>query len=538
MRRVGWLLGFLVLLVAGVLLGCSSVSSVSDKITPGVYVGNVNLGGLTRVQAQEQLTKLEDDVAGFEVLIRHGDQSWTIEAGELGVTLDSEKTLQNAAAFGHTGSFINQWRERRRVEKEGEYLEPEPTIDWDRLKKRLIAETGQIIVEPLNAGFQITPGDQVEIVPAQTGTDIDYNALASAITQLVGNEAVNKGTKIGEVELPLISVAPQRTTKDAQAMQINCRIAQYTTRFNAEQEERTYNIKVAAAALDGLLLAPGDDFSFNRIVGPRSSEAGYKSANVIVNNEFVPGLGGGVCQVSSTLYNAVLLANLKILERSNHTLPVSYVPIGLDATVAYGAIDFRFNNNQPNHIYLTSAVEGNTITFKIYGNQATSPKVELASQVIETVPQQIIYEDDPNLTVGEQVIKKNGNDGFKVASFRYIWEDGAKKTEQLAGSYYHAVDRIVAVGTGHVKPTLVVPPESAELPAEPVGSNSGTTTEPVPPVPEPAEPVAPGEPVAVNGNGLPEDATPAPSIVEGGAEVPLTTGDEQAIEYIEQPLSN
>ncbi len=540
MRRVVWLLGFLALLVVGVLFGCLGASFANSIITPGVYVGNLNLGGLTREQAREHLAMLEDEVAHYPVVIKNGDNTWTIDAGELGVTLDNEKTLQKAAAVGHTGSIINQWRERRRVEKEDEHIQPELSTGWDVLKKKIIAEMGQIIVEPVNAGFQITPGDQVVIVPAQTGTDIDFNALARKIVWSISDEAVN-GAEVCEVELPLLSVQPQRTTEDVEAMQINGRIARYTTRFDAGQEGRTYNIKVAAAALDGLLLAPDDGFSFNQVVGPRSSEAGYKSANVIVNNEFVQGLGGGVCQVSSTLYNAVLLANLQILERSNHTLPVSYVPIGQDATVSYGAIDFRFANNQINYIYITSLVEGNTITFKIYGNQASSPRVEVASWVTETIPQQIIYEDDPNLAAGEQVIKQKGNNGFKVASARYVWENGEKRTEQLPASYYHAVNRIVAVGTGQVKPTVVVPPESVVLPVSPgvinqpvspehVGSNSGETTEPAPPAPEHTNPTEPGVPPAADDS----ESTEGEGQVPETGEMPPATGDSQAIEDIEQ----
>lgn len=372
MHRIGWLLVFLVLLVVGFLFGCSGASFANSKITPGVYVGNINLGGLTREQAREQLVLMENNLAQCPVLIEHGDDTWTLKAGSLGVALDSEKMLQKAAAVGHTGSFIYQWRERRQVKKTGDRIQPELSTDWDVLKKKILAEMGQVIVEPVDAGFRVTPSDQVEIVPAKTGTSIDFNVLAEEIEQRVTG-VIFKNEEISAVNLPVVTVQPQRTTADVEAMQINGRIAQYSTQFDTGQEGRTYNITVAAAALDGVLLAPGEDFSFNRVVGPRSTETGYKSANVIINNELVPGIGGGVCQVSSTLYNAVLLANLKIIERSNHTLPVSYVPMGQDATVVYGATDFKFTNNKESYIYIKSIVEGNTITFKVYGNQKTTP---------------------------------------------------------------------------------------------------------------------------------------------------------------------
>ncbi|AGL02079.1 VanW family protein [Desulfoscipio gibsoniae] len=525
MRRIILLIGAIVLIVAGVMFSFSGASfAVNNKIIPGVYAGSLNLGGLTREQAREQLASMEEKLANTPVVLKHADNTWTMEAGSLGIALDVEKTLQKAVALGHTGSIINQWREQRQVKHEGRHIEPEMSVDRGVLEKKTVAEAGDIIVEPVNAGFRITPADQVEIVPAQSGTSIDFDALEREVSELMkdaaGKEGDSNDDEVGVVELPLLTIQPQRTTEDIEAMQINGRIARYATQFDAGQAGRTYNIKVAAAALDGVLLAPGEDFSFNRVVGPRSSEAGYKNANVIVNNELVQGLGGGVCQVSSTLYNAVLLADLKIAERNNHTLPVAYVPMGQDATVVYGAIDFRFVNNQENYIYISSLVEGNTLIIKIYGNVETAPRVEVASWVTETIKQQIIYEKDPNLATGEQVVKQKGNNGFKVNTVRYVWKNGEKVTEQLPVSYYHPVNRIVAVGTGQVKPSVVVPPDSAVTPVNP-----GETDEPSPPVSD-------------NGDSG-EGVDPAPSVSDDGnsddlGEPPVNSND-QDIECDDSP---
>lgn len=143
-------------------------------------------------------------------------------------------------------------------------------------------------------------------------------------------------------------------------------LAQYTTYFDSNQVNRTENIRLSAKALEGKLLAPGERFSFNESVGERTAEAGYKEAMIIVGKEFVPGLGGGVCQVSSTLYNAVRLAGLEILERHAHSLEITYVPYGQDATVAYGVLDFKFRNNTDNYLLIRSSVEENTLAFQLY----------------------------------------------------------------------------------------------------------------------------------------------------------------------------
>lgn len=143
-------------------------------------------------------------------------------------------------------------------------------------------------------------------------------------------------------------------------------IAEYTTHFNSALVNRSENIRLAARSLDEIIIAPGEQFSFNRAVGQRTVQAGYKEAMFIEGNTYTPGLGGGVCQVSSTLYNAVALAHLEILERHHHTLTVDYVPIGQDATVSYPDLDFRFKNNTSSYIKIRSSVEGNTLSFKIY----------------------------------------------------------------------------------------------------------------------------------------------------------------------------
>ncbi len=143
-------------------------------------------------------------------------------------------------------------------------------------------------------------------------------------------------------------------------------IAEYSTRFDSTLVNRTENIRLAAKALDGKVLAPGERFSFNESVGRRTAEAGYREALIIDGNKFTLGLGGGVCQVSSNLYNAVILAHLEILERHRHSLLVDYVPPGQDATVSFPSLDFSFRNSTDAYLLIRSLVKGNILTFQLY----------------------------------------------------------------------------------------------------------------------------------------------------------------------------
>ncbi len=466
---LGLILTFLFL--AGCFFGLYTVSFAGDGIVDGVYVGTLDLSGLTREQAVNELHEFAAKVEETNIVIVYEDIKMQTTAKELGITLDVDDALNKACSAGNTGSIFKRFSERQHIKRHGLRIEPSFIVNDRKFESELSKQAAEIITEPSDAGFKIMPDDSVAIVPGRMGTRIDFPALKSDITGKISRQ--NEG--IVEVNLPVLAVTPRRSTSDIESMGINGLISRYSTSFDAAQAGRTYNIKVAAAALDGLLIAPGDEFSFNRVVGPRSSEAGYKSAGVIINNELVQGVGGGVCQVSSTLYNAVLLANLRITERSNHSLPVGYVPIGRDATVVYGAIDFKFQNNTDFYIYIKTLVEGNKLTVKLYGNKNKTPKVEVHSWITEEIVPEIQYEKDPNLAAGEEVVKQEGKKGFKAAAVRYVWVDGEKKTEKLPGSFYHPVKRIIAVGTGLSNPPVVVPADEDLAPVEfPVTINDET----------------------------------------------------------------
>jgi len=476
MYRVALGIALVFLFLTGAFFGLIGVSFAVEGIMPGVYMGPLDLGGLTRSDAEIKLQELGVSLESLPVHITYGEDTWQAPTGELGFSLDVGGSLDLALQVGNSGSVLNRLTERQRVKHHGLRIKPVLKLDRQQFESQVTNAWRNVITEPENAGFKVLQNGKVAIVPGRMGTNIDFDALEREITGQI-NEA---GTNPVKVALPVVFAAPLRTTMDIESMEINGLISQYSTRFDAGQAGRTYNIRVAAAALDGQLIAPGDVFSFNRVVGPRSSEAGYKSANVIINNELVPGLGGGVCQVSSTLYNAVLLANLKIVERTNHSLPVSYVPIGRDATVVYGAVDFKFTNNTDFYIYMKSEVTGNNLTVKLYGNTEKTPRVELSSWVVEKIEPTVVYEKDPNLAAGEKAVKQEGTNGIKAAAVRYVWKEGKKTEEPLPPSLYNPVRRIIAIGTGAARPAVIVPLDTDIKP-------------PVVVQPPPAAPEAPAE---------------------------------------------
>ncbi|MDF9407821.1 VanW family protein [Pelotomaculum isophthalicicum JI] len=462
-----------------VLLGSGFFSSASEKVLPGVEVMGIDLGNLSKSEGMVKLAELEKNLRATKVTLCYRDQSWPLLLNEIGFELDEEAIMDAALHAGREGNLIRQWRDRQQLKQNGKVISVAVNFDQDRLSQRTKELTRGVTVEPIDANFLVDGNDAVSVRPGKDGTGIDIEKLTSDLTSVIVE------AKKPEVELTVITVPPARSTEMIRSMGINGLLAGYSTWFDAGKVSRTYNISVAARAFDEQLIRPGHEVSFNKVVGPRSSEAGYKNAPVIVNNEIVEGLGGGVCQVSTTLYNCVLLAGLEIVERYNHSLPVSYVPIGRDATVVYDELDFRFRNNTENYIYIKSFVAGGQIGFKIYGNTAYKKDVRVNSWVTQEIEPGVVYENDPNLRKGEQVVKQEGAKGFKASAERLFLSNGVvEKREYLSSSEYSPVNKVIAVGTmEQVLPQIApsTPPPAAGWPNKPVGGQNslGNINQPV-----------------------------------------------------------
>lgn len=491
--RIGLISALIViaLIVTVVFLSLGFFNPAAEKVLPGVRVMGIDLGGLNLPKGLAQLEELEKKLRAEEVTLSYHEQSWPLLLSETGLDLDEEEIMEEALRSGREGNAIQRLKDRKQLRQSGVAIDPAINFDQDRLKQRTDEFTKGIVVEPLDASFVIEGNDAVSIRPGKDGTAVDMEKLVGDLTEVIVE------SKNPQVELAMINVAPARSAEMLQSTGINGLLAGYYTRFDSSKTSRTYNVNVAAGAFDELLVLPGHNVSFNEVVGPRSSEAGYKNAPVIVDNEFVDGLGGGVCQVSTTLYNCVLLAGLEVVERTCHSLPVSYVPIGRDATVVYGAIDFSFCNNTDDYIYVKSFVSGGQLGIKIYGNTAHKKDVQVNTWVTQEIEPRVIYEDDPNLPKGEEVVKQEGSKGFRVSGERLFLVKGAVETrESLYSSEYSSINKIVAVGTleqvlpqiapsvlqsdaGRTNSNATVPqsPEKTNQPADGVDSN-GAAVEP------------------------------------------------------------
>jgi vancomycin resistance protein YoaR len=229
---------------------------------------------------------------------------------------------------------------------------------------------------------------------------------------------------------------------------INSMLSVYSTHFKPWDEDRNANLRTAARRIHGTILKPGSVFSYNEKVGKRTQQQGFRMAPVIFDGKLIPDWGGGVCQVSSTLYNSVLMANLDIVERINHGRAIGYVPLGFDATVVDGQIDFKFKNNLSKPIMLYSVVTDNELFFAVLGDASnTPPPIELDYVVYKVIEPVEIKQPDPTLEIGKEVIDESPQRGFRVATYRIRTINGKEERQLLAIDDYDPVNKIIKIGS-------------------------------------------------------------------------------------------
>jgi len=469
-----------VLVVGLAALGVTvKVVLLHDRIVEGVTVKGVALGGLTKKEARNELRNLEDKIRSTTVKVVYWDKSWPLRLAEGGVTLDIGNMVEQAYNYGRQGWWWEQYTRRKELAREGAVIPLKVVVNDGMLSSKIKELAKRITVLPRNATFRITPEDKVEIIQESIGWGPDLDQVKEDIIRLV------TGDGEPEVKLRLEEIKPEKTAEDVAGMGINGLVSQFVTRFDASQANRSYNIVVAAGALDGLLVKPGEVVSFNQIVGPRSTAAGYREAPVVVNNELVPGIGGGVCQVSTTLYNSLLVGNFEIVYRRPHSIPVGYVPIGRDATVTYGGIDFKFRNNRQSYMFIKSSVKGNLLTFKIFGNINEKLPVVIIDNINQIIEPKVSYEKDPNLDRGKEVVKEPGRKGYRTTTVRVVYQNGRViKREVVTKSYYKPKNKIIAVGTRKPAAPVIPAPKPAVPPQVNPGPNPSVQPHPSP-VPDP-----------------------------------------------------
>jgi vancomycin resistance protein YoaR len=320
------------------------------------------------------------------------------------------------------------------------------SLDPAALDRLLRQKAPFAYTEPKDARFQ-PAGATVRILPAVEGLEVIPRKAAAAVLEAGGAGAGDRSAA-----LPTATSQPELTTKEAKALGVKEVMSTFTTTFNAGDAPRVHNIGLIAAAVHGSLVRPGQVFSMNAATGQRTAAKGYRTAHVIQNGEIVDGLGGGVCQAGTTMFNAAFFAGLPVVERRNHSLHISHYPMGRDATLDWPYTDLKFRNDSPYGIYITSRATPSALTFTFWSTSRGYKVTASTSEARNFRAPPTRYKDDPTLAKGEEVVEESGSRGFDVTVSRTVTKGGEVVRRDSFVSNYSPWVRVVRRGTGPEKP--------------------------------------------------------------------------------------
>lgn len=398
-----------------------------DPVLPeSVVVGDLDLGGLRLSRALERLQSLRSRSAMLEV--PEVDLALPVT-----LTADVDRVASALSSLAVSGSgMLDRLRRWHALRHQGAFPLTYAPAAEDRQAVRDQVEA--TLPQPTPARF-VFHEDRVEIVPDTPGLAVAPGAWDEAWSALAGGAE--------RVRLALVEARAEPTAETLAAMRLERRIVTFETAFNPGETNRAANIALAAGAVDGTLLAPGEVFSFNEVVGPRTFERGYLDAPVIVNGRYVPDVGGGVCQVSSTLHVAFLMSGLERVAARNHSIPISYLPMGWDAAVAGDWLDLRYRNNTGGHVYIRMEIpRPGRLRVSLYGPSGVQAR-RIETEIVETRGPETRVVTDPSLEEGVTRVLQAGRPTYVVDTYTV---DAAGRRHYSHRSTYQGEVRVVAVG--------------------------------------------------------------------------------------------
>lgn len=464
-------------ILAGAAVGLGASGRDGHTVPQGVHVSGMDWGGKTAPAINGELEAWSRRIGDRPIVLRvrvpasGAEKEWRTTSAALGLAVDVRGTVAAALAVGENDGLLQRLvalvRGRAAVD-----LPVRWHLDENRARRFLARSVAPSIERPpRDARFLANDDGSGQVVPEQPGVKLDADAAVAAL------RAVNPLDEPATVDLTVRTIQPRILA--ANLAGISGEVARFSTHYS-ETGNRARNIAVACRRINGTVLLPGDVFSYNQIVGPRESGSGFRLAPVIVRGKLEPGMGGGVCQVSTTLYNAALLADLQIVSRTHHAFPVHYVPAGRDATVAYGSIDFRFRNNTDGPIAVAASGAGGRVVMRIFGKPMPNRQVRLERTGVDSTEAPVRTTTDPRLPPGKRVVLEPGRSGHRAKLWRVVVVDGKRvKRELISSDTYAPVARQVAVGPRPPSPVAPVtqPALRQGLPASrsaPVGAPATT----------------------------------------------------------------
>lgn len=482
--------------------------SMNNKVLSGVSIQGINISKMTKENIETRFKELIEELSQKEIILKYGEVENIISLAELNVDYQIDDAINEACNLGRTGNIFKNNFDIVKTKLLKKDIQIKISYSEEALKNRidttmsLLPDTVQeysyyiedenLIITKGKAGITIEKEklteliyDEIQKLENNTAIidipvinkepdDIDLEKIHSEIYKeaqdaYITQEPLTVHPNVNGVDfaitieeaqkllqedkeeytIPLKITVADKTVSDLGEEAFPNVLGTFTTRYDASNKNRSNNIMLASNKIDGTVILPGETFSYNQIVGKRTIDAGYKEAGAYAGGKVVQEVGGGICQVSSTLYNAVLYANLEVVDRSNHYFETSYVDAGRDATVSWGTVDFKFKNNRKYPIKVEAVSKNGVTKISIKGiKEEKEYEVVIQSKVTSTIQKNVKYEEDASLNSSDEIIVQEGHNGCTSKTYKILKLNGAViSTEEISSDYYHSLDKIVRKGT-------------------------------------------------------------------------------------------
>ncbi len=513
----------------------------NEKIISGVNIEGIEVSGLSKEEAKAKIETAYSEKLEQNIELKYQDFASELNPTLMEVKYDIESAVNQAYSLGRESNiFVNNYNilgtligkrdidvnmsinedvTKKTIEDIGTNLpgiltQSSYSIEEDKLiitrgKEGIVINTDELLSEVKDVLNDINVKDVTMEIPVETKTpeDIDIDKIHSEVYKEVKDAYYTKDpfTVYPEVEgvdfdvekakeiisaevkdeyvIDLIITKPNVTIDQIGTEAFPDQLATFTTRYDASDKDRTTNLVLACQKINGKVVMPGATFSYNEALGPRTASAGYKNAKIYSSGEVIDGIGGGICQISSTLYNSALMSDMEIVSRRNHQFVTSYVGAGRDATVVYGSTDFKFKNTRTYPVKIVASAKSGIATVSIYGIKEPDREYtySFSTKTISTIPYTTKYVEDSSLAPGKEVVKQKGANGLVTQTYMTKMLNGKViSTKLLSKDTYSAMQRIIRRGTSKASPT----PSSTQTPTTTQSTpstttdNSGTTSTP------------------------------------------------------------
>ena len=421
------------------------VSKVDEThICKNIFIGKTDVSGMTEKEAVEAVKSTLGDYKNRQLVLKVKDQTANVSIEELGAEVENiEKLAKQAVQYGKTGSLWSRYQEIHNLNKKKYVIDESFKIEETKLRDLITERAVPLEQKAVNASASYN-GSGFDLTDEAEGYTIDVDKSVKEIVDFM-----NKKWNYEDAEVELKLNIEEPTVKKTDLESLQDELGSYTT--NAGWGDRVQNLRRAAELINGTVVMPGEEFSVEQATLPYTEENGYVAGSAYENGQIVESIGGGLCQVSTTLYNAVLYAELEVTQRAPHSMSVSYVDPSRDAMIAEGISDFKFVNNYDTPILIEGYIDGNNqLGFYIYGKDTRDAghSVEFESETLETTEYTTKYVEDAESEIGSQETEGAGMDGSTARLWKVTYENGEEVSrEVINNSTYQTSDVTVKVGT-------------------------------------------------------------------------------------------